>query len=114
MLTRFKGKKRLQSALLLSGFTAVIAVAALSHQQSDQLSASSACVCQDGANYNTSLPASHPNNRCAVKDDLSWKSWLTGNNSSTQFHFVDLLELLYGHNEQPLEDMSPTSSHINN
>lgn len=113
MLTRFKGKIRLKSALLLTSFASVFTVAALSSQQANQFDSSSACVCQDDTGYNTSLPASHPSNRCAVKDDLSWKSWLTGNNSSTQFHFVDLLELLYGHQEQPLDDMSPSNTNIN-
>ncbi len=111
MLNRLKGQKHLKSTILLSSLATVFTVAALTEQQEDILNASAACVCESDSNqYNTALPASHPSNRCATKDDLSWKTWLTGNNSSTQFHFVDLLELLYGHNDQPIEDINPANS----
>lgn len=48
------------------------------------------------AQFDTSLPVSHPQNRCAVgtKQDVSWASWLSGNGQGIQFHFLDLLELL--------------------
>ncbi len=29
-------------------------------------------------------------------EHVSWSSWATGQSSSFQFHFLDLLELLYG------------------
>lgn len=32
--------------------------------------------------------------------DLSWSSWFRGGSRSTQFHFLDLFELLFGGNEQ--------------
>ncbi|WP_126773540.1 hypothetical protein [Pseudidiomarina homiensis] len=32
--------------------------------------------------------------------DLSWASWFGGGSRSTQFHFLDLFELLFGSNEQ--------------
>jgi hypothetical protein len=64
-----------------------------------------------GVDYNPNLPSSHPNNRCATQeDDLSWKSWLSGKSRSGQFHFVDLLELLHGHQRKPVDDMAPANS----
>lgn len=32
--------------------------------------------------------------------DLSWSSWFRGGSRSTQFHFLDLFELLFGDSEQ--------------
>ncbi|AZG33908.1 MULTISPECIES: hypothetical protein [Shewanella] len=70
---------------------------------------SKACVCDSTTSYNTSLPSSHPTNRCAEQsDDVSWGNWVTGNSRSSQFHFIDLLELIHGHKDKPLNDM-PTS-----
>lgn len=69
-----------------------------------------ACACDANVNYNASLPSSHPVNRCAVKEhDVSWKNWISGNSRSSQFHFIDLIELLYGHKDKPLADI-PASS----
>jgi len=71
---------------------------------------SKACVCDSTTSYNTSLPSSHPTNRCAEQSsDVSWGNWISGNSRSTQFHYIDLLELIHGHKERPLHDM-PTSS----
>ncbi|AZG71884.1 hypothetical protein [Shewanella livingstonensis] len=70
---------------------------------------SKACVCSSSTNYNASLPSSHPTNRCAEQsNDVSWGNWVTGNSRSSQFHFIDLLELIHGHKDKPLNDM-PTS-----
>ena len=70
----------------------------------------SACVCDNNKSYNTSLPSSHPANRCAEQTNhVSWGNWVTGNSRSSQFHFIDLLELIHGHKEKPLQDM-PTSN----
>lgn len=72
-----------------------------------------ACTCSSEASYNNTLPSSHPNNRCANQSQvLSWKTWLTGNNRSNQFHFVDLLELLHGHQEKPIDGIKPTNSQL--
>lgn len=48
------------------------------------------------AQLDTSLPLSHPQNRCAsgAQQDVSWASWLSGSGQGIQFHFLDLLELL--------------------
>ncbi len=60
--------------------------------------------------YNPALPASHPNNFCAQPiDDVSWSNWLVGKSRSGQFHFLDLLELLHGHNSRPSDDVNPTT-----
>jgi len=54
------------------------------------------CSCSSVVEYNTKLPMSHPNNRCATqqKSGISWSSWFSGNSRSSQFHYLDLLELL--------------------
>ncbi|GGB44408.1 hypothetical protein [Shewanella inventionis] len=71
-----------------------------------------ACVCDNNNSYNASLPSSHPANRCAEQsNNISWSNWVTGNSRSSQFHFIDLLELLHGHKDKPLQDMpTPNSS----
>ncbi|MGX9461095.1 hypothetical protein ACWXWU_07590 [Shewanella sp. A14] len=74
---------------------------------------SKACVCNSTNNYNANLPSSHPSNRCAEQaNDVSWGNWVTGNSRSSQFHFIDLIELIHGHKEKPLNGM-PTSSSPN-
>ncbi|MCL1143550.1 hypothetical protein [Shewanella gaetbuli] len=90
--------------------TLVVMMAATFSQNEDNQSAK-ACACKADVEYNTSLPSSHPNNRCALEDhDVSWKNWITGNSRSNQFHFIDLIELLYGHKDKPIADL-PNSSH---
>jgi hypothetical protein len=32
--------------------------------------------------------------QCAITPQTSWMSWFSGQSSSAQFHFIDLLELL--------------------
>ncbi|MCE9686040.1 hypothetical protein LZP73_07400 [Shewanella sp. AS16] len=97
-------KSLLASTALLLGTTA-LGINALTPDPS-----TSACVCSGDTTYNDSLPSSHPNNRCANQGQgLSWVSWLTGSNRSNQAHFVDLLELLHGHTDKPLENITPNS-----
>lgn len=65
-----------------------------------------ACVCDSNITYQASLPSSHPNNRCADQaNNLSWGNWITGNSRSSQFHFIDLLELLHGNKDKPIQDI---------
>lgn len=72
-----------------------------------------ACICSGTASYNANLPSSHPKNRCAEQsNDVSWGNWVSGNSRSGQFHFIDLLELIHGHKDKPLNDM-PTSNSSN-
>lgn len=89
-------------AVMVLSTTVSVVVAGLIFQSEAGDQSATACVCSPNTSYNNSLPASHPNNRCATQSqDLSWKSWLTGSSRTTQFHFLDLLELLHGHNSQP-------------
>ncbi|USD37896.1 MULTISPECIES: hypothetical protein [Ferrimonas] len=39
----------------------------------------------------------HCDNQCAHAsiESLKWRTWLAGSSGSNQFHYVDLLELLY-------------------
>ncbi|HET8817501.1 MAG TPA: hypothetical protein VFM61_08650 [Pseudidiomarina sp.] len=32
----------------------------------------------------------------ALEKEVTWKSWFSGQSRSTQFHFLDLFELLFG------------------
>lgn len=110
-----KGNKltaSIKSASILAASACVIAITTMSVQNLSASESASACVCSStSSSYNPSLPASHPNNRCAREnEDLSWTNWFAGKSRSNQLHFVDLLELLYGHSENPLDDVTPTSS----
>ncbi|MBW3140353.1 hypothetical protein [Ferrimonas balearica] len=44
--------------------------------------------------------------QCAAQSPLNWHNWLVGRSGSSQFHFVDLLELLYGHEKRPTSSPS--------
>lgn len=59
------------------------------------------CSCSQGVVFATELPMSHPINRCASVGvtEVSWRSWVSGNSNSYQFHFLDLLELLSRYTE---------------
>lgn len=39
--------------------------------------------------------------QCALAPQTSWLSWFTGQSSSAQFHFIDLLELLSRFHAKP-------------
>ena len=97
-------------AILALGFTAITSFA-LSSNRTD-IAVNTACACDsDSSQYNPSLPASHPSNRCAEQmSDLSWQSWLTGNSQTNQLHFIDLFELLYGHESAPISKNTPLNS----
>ncbi|MBV7315635.1 hypothetical protein [Shewanella sp. NIFS-20-20] len=55
-----------------------------------------ASACENlSTHIDTSLPTSHPLNRCAIAaQQVSWSQWFSGNSRSMQFHFIDLLELI--------------------
>ncbi|MCL1147514.1 hypothetical protein AB4298_02495 [Shewanella sp. 10N.261.52.F9] len=97
-----------KSAAILALTCTAITSFALSSDREEN-TANAACVCDDPqSQYNPSLPASHPSNRCASQStDLSWKSWLTGESQTNQLHFIDLFELLYGHESAPINKSSP-------
>ncbi len=98
-----------RAAATLAVVTAAIGTISLTSQPTETAS-SAACVCDNAtSSYNPGLPASHPSNRCAAQShDLSWKSWLSGKSHTNQLHFIDLFELLYGHQSSPINsDNSP-------
>lgn len=51
--------------------------------------------------YEQALPQGHLVTQCgaAMVSEVSWLEWFSGKSSSYQFHFFDLLELLYGRSE---------------
>ena len=108
------------SKLISAPICAVFATSAVALLLSQILMASEAtsanakaCICSGTASYNANLPSSHPKNRCAEpSNDVSWGNWVSGNSRSSQFHFIDLLELIHGHKDKPLNDM-PTSNSAN-
>ncbi|GGI92544.1 hypothetical protein [Shewanella gelidii] len=104
-----KNRSNIKSAAMLSIAAGLVAICAYNFQDKAQDELTAACVCDANASYDKSLPASHPKNRCAEKTELSWKTWLVGNNNSNQFHFVDLVELLSGHQDRPLEEIPSAS-----
>ena len=90
------GLKRLLKPLLATATPALLFLAVSVSDSSVSSEALQACVCDTNNGYDSSLPASHPKNRCATeRQDVSWLGWLTGKNGTSQFHFVDLFELLY-------------------
>lgn len=97
-----------KSAAILALATSAIGAVALSSSPMENAS-TTACACDSTTSqYNPSLPASHPSNRCANQsNDLSWKSWLTGKSQTNQLHFIDLFELLYGHESAPISKKTP-------
>ncbi|GGE90564.1 hypothetical protein [Shewanella carassii] len=101
----------IKSAALLAVAAGVVGIAAVGLKESNNSANNLARNCNQESEYNSNLPSSHPNNRCATQEDeLSWKSWLSGNSRSGQFHFVDLLELLHGHQRKPVDDMAPANT----
>lgn len=50
------------------------------------------------------LNASQCATQQAREKELSWGNWLFGGSRSTQFHFLDLFELLFGGKDQPTQD----------
>ncbi|MCE9680226.1 hypothetical protein LZP69_13760 [Shewanella sp. AS1] len=90
----------IKSLILPSAIALVVSFIAINTQEKNTLSVATDC------NYDTALPASHPNNLCEAQiDNISWVNWLAGNSRSSQFHFLDLLELLHGHEQsRPLKE----------
>ncbi|PIW62299.1 hypothetical protein [Shewanella sp. CG12_big_fil_rev_8_21_14_0_65_47_15] len=115
-LTRFShilGSVTFKSSMMLAFTAMVVATLAFGVEKLAVSTDNTACACSSETRYNNTLPSSHPNNRCANQAQaLSWKTWLTGKNRSSQFHFVDLLELLHGHQDKPIDDMKPTNSQL--
>ncbi|GIU45845.1 hypothetical protein [Shewanella colwelliana] len=110
MKAKNKLSASIKSASILAVSAVVVGMTAVGVQNLTDTASNSACVCDGNNSYNSSLPASHPSNRCAQEsDNVSWTNWFAGKSRSNQFHFVDLLELLHGHQDSPLSDAKPTS-----
>ncbi|MFQ6371950.1 hypothetical protein [Shewanella sp. YIC-542] len=98
----------MKSALILATAAGSVGLTAVTVQTLLITDNSRSKYCSQITDYNTQLPGNSPNNRCAVQeDDLSWGSWFSGKSRSGQFHFIDLLELLHGHERKPLDGISP-------
>lgn len=57
------------------------------------------CLAASTTNISHSIthdPISHSNCIAQTQDTISWFDWIGGKSPSYQFHFLDLLELLYG------------------
>ncbi|WP_199610543.1 hypothetical protein [Flocculibacter collagenilyticus] len=67
------------------------------------------CNCQAKTSFDASLPISDPHNQCAIPkaSNESWLSWLSGKSRSTQFHFLDLLELISRNSADKVPDTTP-------
>jgi len=108
-LLSYFNTKPLQAIVATLTTSSLLMLTSFSFSTAGDTSSTQACACDANVNYNSSLPSSHPNNRCAIQEnDVSWKNWITGNSRSSQFHFIDLIELIYGHKDKPITDM-PTS-----
>ncbi|MCL2915320.1 hypothetical protein L2725_16280 [Shewanella corallii] len=96
------GRKRLLKSVLATATPALLFLAVSVSDSSVSSEELQACVCDGKVSYSNNLPASHPKNRCATeRQDVSWFGWLTGKNGTSQFHFVDLFELLYKKHNKP-------------
>ncbi len=102
-----KHSANMKSATIVATIAIAAGWFAVSLTESEETASAATNKCE----YNSSLPASHPSNLCAQPiDDVSWSNWLVGKSRSGQFHFLDLLELLHGHNSRPTDDVNPTTT----
>lgn len=62
----------------------------------------SVCQYHFSPQYSAVLPVNTADNECALDQatQVSWLSWVSGKSLSYQFHFLDLLELLYGNSAE--------------
>ncbi|WP_144211970.1 hypothetical protein [Shewanella donghaensis] len=109
--TNQAGKVTVKPVVSLFSTTALMLVAYVAMSENQQNLQAKQCDCSNDVTYNSSLPSSHPTNRCAIdSDNVSWGDWVTGNSRSSQFHFLDLLELLHSNDKsKPINDI-PTNN----
>jgi hypothetical protein len=74
----------------------------------------STCSCstntaQVNSSTNTAQVNSSMLEQCKLEAHTSWYAWLTGESSSAQFHYLDLLELLLGSDDTESNAESFTS-----
>ncbi len=80
--------RQISRVAVLCSVLGLVALSGL-HQAPGQLGAS----CQHSVNYGQDGMV-QLQLECAPVRQQSWSDWLAGNSYSTQFHFIDLLELL--------------------
>ena len=82
-----KTKTLLKSALLLLPLTVAIAISQGPEQQNAMASCQQQLVVAESGTETLQL-------QCDGTQQQSWLGWAQGHSRSTQFHFIDLLELL--------------------
>ncbi|WP_440054377.1 hypothetical protein ACSLBF_16200 [Pseudoalteromonas sp. T1lg65] len=95
MVTKYKARIALVSASLL------MTAGVLSFNDSEQnvTVKNETCACNElSSSYEQCQPEAH----------TSWAAWLTGGSSSGQFHYLDLLELLVGSNDEQSRSDTPS------
>jgi hypothetical protein len=92
----------------LIGFGAFTLVAMLAVGKTSTNNETRFCSCPQTVVFDQGLPMSHPINRCATEqaDVISWFSWVKGDSTSYQMHFIDLLELLSRYADET-DDIKP-------
>ncbi|AOT06623.1 hypothetical protein [Pseudoalteromonas luteoviolacea] len=84
----------LQTRTVLLATAAVVSIGVFSFGNDDiEVTQASQCECSSATyNYNEQ--------HCKREAHTSWYAWLTGGSSNAQFHYLDLLELLIGSDDQ--------------
>ncbi|ALO43476.1 hypothetical protein [Pseudoalteromonas phenolica] len=85
---------RLKTRMLAVTAVVTLSAGVYSVDHSEEV-ASSTCSCST----NTVQVDSQMLEQCKLEAHTSWYAWLTGESSSAQFHYLDLLELLLGSDE---------------
>lgn len=105
-----------KSLFTLTGvtLTSLVAIALLSMHNKSLDDRNVFCGNLENVVFDHELPISHPVNKCAVQQSqgVSWSEWFTGRSSSYQFHFIDLLELLYRSGNS--ETKNPANAQLSN
>lgn len=98
---RLVKKLSFASVLLIVSIALVSAVSAAAWQSN---SVASVEECQALLNNSENIAVQ---DSCQTPDkNVTWASWFSGKSRSTQFHFLDLFELLFGSSESKKRDYS--------
>ncbi|MBY6064381.1 hypothetical protein [Pseudidiomarina sediminum] len=102
-----KAKRKIATSVISVGM--VMAVVVLSSNNTadnsaTQLTAMSQAHCQQLLNNSEDASTAQQCGQTTKTNELTWGTWLTGNSRSTQFHFMDLFELLFGSSERSGSD----------
>ncbi|MBE0366565.1 hypothetical protein J8L98_19435 [Pseudoalteromonas sp. MMG013] len=98
---------RLKTRMLGLSAIAIVSLGAISYDNAQLVLAEHKnCGC------NTTLQTTNQNTLiCKREAHTSWYAWLTGESSSAQFHYLDLLELLLG-SKQSSDNSNRLTSHL--